>query len=401
MSRPGLQKENPLLRHLYTGSDLSQVHTLDDLRARAAQRLPNFCMEYLEGGSDDEITLRRNRQAYQEVTFRPRTLVDITQRSLATEVFGQAIKMPLMIAPTGFNGLLSDEGDLKLALAAKKAGVPFIQSMVSTVSLERIAETGVRHWMHLYLFKNRENLKGIIARASKAQCEALVVTTDTSIIGNRAWDKRNYRAPMKLNLRNLLHLATRPAWVWDILVPGGMPKFCNLGDFLPPEKASAKNAASFLTQEMDPSLNWEDIRWLREIWPGKLILKGVLASEDAVQAKALGVDGLIISNHGGRQLDSAPSPLDVLPEIRQAVGQDYLLAVDGGLHRGSDIIKAVCLGADLVTSGRASLYGLAAAGQPGAEKALDILNTEADRTLALLGCTQVNQLGRDYLLQKN
>ncbi|WP_114418792.1 alpha-hydroxy acid oxidase [Marinospirillum perlucidum] len=387
-----------MLRYFYTGRDLNKAQNLADLKARAAKKLPNFCMEYLEGGSDDEITLQRNRQAYQEITFRPRTLVDITQRSLSTEVYGQEIQQPLVIAPTGFNGLLSHEGDLKLALAAKKAGIPFIQSMVSTVSLERIAETGVRHWMHLYLFKNRDNLKGIIERAEKAGCEALVLTTDTSIIGNREWDKRNYRAPMKLNLRNLVHLATRPGWIWDILVPQGMPKFCNLGDFLPPEKASAKNAASFLTQEMDPSLNWEDIRWLRQVWPGKLILKGILASEDALQAKALGVDGLIISNHGGRQLDSAPSPLDVLPEIRQAVGQDFLLVVDGGLRRGSDIIKARCLGADLVTSGRAALYGLAAGGQKGAERALEILYSEADRTLALLGCTQLNQLSKDYLL---
>lgn len=386
-----------VLRRLYLGSNLNQVHSLDDLRARAIKKLPNFCLEYLEGGADDELTLSRNRQAYTELTFRPRVLVDITQRDLTTQVFEQPLAFPLAIAPTGFNGLLSHEGDLKLALAAKQAGIPFIQSMVSTVSLERIAATGVRHWMQLYLFKNRENLKGIITRAEQAGCEALVLTVDTSIIGNRTWDKRNYRAPMQLNLPNLAHLATRPAWVWDILVPQGMPKFSNLGDFLPPEKASAKNAASFLTKEMSASLNWQDITWLREIWPGKLILKGILASEDALQAKLLGVDGIIISNHGGRQLDSAPSPIDVLPEIRQAVGQDFLLILDGGLRRGSDLIKALCLGANLVTSGRATLYGLAAAGQAGADKALEILKTEADRTLGLLGCTKIKQLGKAYL----
>jgi len=389
-----------VLRHLYSGSNLNRAQSLDDLRARAAKKLPNFCMEYLEGGADDELTLRRNRQAYDELLFKPRMLVDITQRDLSTPVFNQPISFPFAISPTGFNGLLSHEGDLKLALAAKKAGIPFIQSMVSTVSLERVAATGVRHWMHLYLFKNRDNLKGIIDRAEQAGSEALVLTVDTSIIGNRTWDKRNYKAPMKLNLTNLLHVATKPAWIWDILVPQGMPRFCNLGDFLPPEKASAKNAASFLTDEMDSSLNWQDVRWLRDNWQGKLIIKGILASEDAIQAKALGVDGIIISNHGGRQLDSAPSPIDVLPEIRQAVGQDFLLIVDGGIRRGSDIIKALCLGANLVTSGRAALYGLAAGGQSGAEKALEIIQTEADRTLALLGCTEVKQLGKEYLFKR-
>ena len=388
-----------MLRSLYSGSNLNRAQNLDDLRARAFKRLPNFCREYLEGGADDELTLKHNRQVYDKILFKPRMLVDITQRDLSTQVFGESINFPFAISPTGFNGLLSHEGDLKLALAAKKAGIPFIQSMVSTVSLERIAATGVRHWMQLYLFKNRDNLKGIIARAEKADCEALVLTVDTSIIGNRTWDKRNYKAPMKLNLPNLFHLATRPAWIWDILVPKGMPKFSNLGDFLPPEKASAKNAASFLTEEMSASLSWQDVTWLREIWPGKLIIKGILASEDALQAKALGVDGIIISNHGGRQLDSVPSPMDVLPEIRQAVGQDFLLIVDGGVRRGSDLIKALCLGANLVTSGRAPLYGLAAGGQAGADKALEIIQTEADRTLALLGCTEVKQLGKGCLFK--
>lgn len=388
-----------MLRKLYSGSDLNQAQSIDDLRARAAKKLPNFCLEYLEGGGDDEQTLSRNRQAYQAILFRPRMLVDITQRDLSTQLFDQRIDMPLAIAPTGFNGLLSHEGDLKLALAAKKAGIPFIQSMVSTVSLERIAATGVRHWMQLYLFQNRDNLKGVIDRAEQAGCEALVLTVDTSVFGNRTWDKRNYRAPMQLNLRNLMHLATRPAWIWDILVPNGMPKFTNLGNFLPPEKASAKNAASFLTQEIDPSLNWQDVSWLRENWSGKLILKGILTSEDALQAKFLGVDGIIISNHGGRQLDSAPSAIDVLPEMRQAVGKDFLLIVDGGLRRGSDLIKALCLGANLVTSGRATLYGLAAGGQAGADKALAIIQTEADRTLGLLGCTTTAQLDKTYLHQ--
>lgn len=389
-----------MLRRYYTGRDVTRAQNIDELRGMAAQRLPNFCMEYLEGGSDDEYTLQRNRSAYDEIVFRPRTLVDISQRDLATDLYGESISMPLMIAPTGFNGLLTHEGDRVLAEAAARAGVPFCQSMVSTVSLERIAATGVRHWMQLYLFKNRDNLKGIIERAEAAGCEALVLTTDTSVFGNREWDRRNYRAPMQLDLRNTLHVASRLRWIFDVLVPHGIPRFCNLGDFLPPEKASARNAATFLTQEMDPSLNWEDVSWLRDLWPRKLLLKGVLCAEDAREAQKRGVDGLVISNHGGRQLDTCPSPIDVLPEIRQAVGPDFLLIVDSGLRRGSDFIKARCLGADLAMSGRATLYGLAAGGAAGADRALTILRSEMDRSLGLLGCTRIEQLNADYLMPR-
>lgn len=389
-----------MLRHYYTGRDVTRAQNIDELRSMAAKRLPNFCMEYLEGGSDDEYTLKRNRTAYDELVFRPRTLVDISQRDLSTRLYNQPINMPLMIAPTGFNGLLTHEGDRVLAEAAARAGVPFCQSMVSTVSMERIAATGVRHWMQLYLFKNRDNLKGIIERADAAGCEALVLTTDTSVFGNREWDRRNYRAPMQLDLRNTLHVASRLSWIFDVLVPHGIPRFCNLGDFLPPEKASARNAATFLTQEMDPSLNWKDVSWLRDLWPRKLLLKGVLCAEDAREAQRRGVDGLVISNHGGRQLDTCPSPLDVLPEIRQAVGPDFLLIVDSGLRRGSDFIKARCLGADMAMSGRATLYGLAAGGAAGADRALDILRSEMDRTLGLLGCTDIEQLNPGCLMPR-
>lgn len=388
-----------LTRRYYTGRNVNRAENIDELRSIAARRLPNFCLEYLEGGSDDEFTLRRNRRAYDELTFRPRTLVDISNRSLETRLYDQPISMPLMIAPTGFNGLLTHQGDRVLAEAAARAGVPFCQSMVSTVSLEDIAKTGVRHWMQLYLFKSRDNLQGIIKRAEIAGCEALVLTTDTSAIGNREWDRRNYRAPMQLNLRNTLHVASRLRWIFDVLVPHGIPRFCNLGDFLPPEQASARNAASFLTNEMDASLNWDDVSWLRDLWPRKLILKGVLNAEDAREAQRRGVDGLVISNHGGRQLDTCPSPIDVLPEIRQAVGPDFLLIVDSGLRRGSDFIKARCLGADIAMSGRATLYGLAAGGAAGADRALKILRTEMNRTLGLLGCTGIEQLNEGYLLR--
>lgn len=384
-------------RRYYRGRNVARAQNIDELRAMAARRLPNFSFEYLEGGADDELTLRRNRGAYEAILFRPRTLVDVSQRDLSCRLFEREIAMPAVIAPTGFNGLLSHEGDLVLAEAARDAGIPMCQSMVSTVELERVAATGVRHWMQIYPFKDRENLAGVVKRAEKAGSEAIVLTTDVALFGNREWDRRNYRAPMKLDLRNLLHVASRPRWIFDVLVPHGMPRFRNLGDFLPPGQDSARNAATFLSAQMDPSLNWQDVQWLRDLWPRKLIVKGILLAEDAQRAKALGVDGLVVTNHGGRQLDGCLAPIEVLPEIRAAVGPDMTVIIDSGLRRGSDFIKARALGADAAMSGRATLYGLAAGGRAGATRALEILRSEMDRTLGLLGCSKLGDVDVDRI----
>ncbi|NMG73442.1 alpha-hydroxy-acid oxidizing protein [Aromatoleum diolicum] len=363
----------------------------------AAARVPNFCFEYLEGGADDELSLQRNRSSYDAISFLPRTLIDVSVRDLSCPLFGSRVDMPVVIAPTGFNGLLSHQGDLMLAEAARDAGIPMCQSMVSTVSLEQITATGVRHWMQIYPFKDRDNLAGVVRRAEQAGSEAIVLTTDVPLFGNREWDRRNYRAPMKLNLDSLIDVAMRPRWVWDVLVPHGMPRFKNLGGFLPPGQDSARNAATFLSTQMDPSLNWRDVQWLRDLWPRKLIIKGILSAEDALRAKSLGVDGLVITNHGGRQLDGCTAPIEVLPDIRDAVGPEMTLIVDSGLRRGSDFVKARALGADAAMSGRATLYGLAAGGKPGAARALEILRTEIDRTLGLLGCPVLAELNREHV----
>ncbi|WP_019451484.1 alpha-hydroxy acid oxidase [Cupriavidus sp. BIS7] len=384
-------------RRLYRGRDVRRAQNIAELRAMAAARLPNFCLEYLEGGADDELTLRRNRASFDAIAFTPRTLVDVSARDSGCTLFGERISMPAVIAPTGFNGLLTHEGDLALAHAAREAGIPMCQSMVSTVALERIAETGVRHWMQIYPFKDRENLAGVVRRAEAAGSEAIVVTTDVPVLGNREWDRRNYRAPMKLDLANLIDLAMRPNWWWDVLVPHGMPRFRNLGDVLPPGRDDARNAATFLSKQMDPSLNWEDVQWLRGLWPRKLIIKGILRPDDALRAKALGVDALIITNHGGRQLDSCVAPIEVLPAIRSAVGPEMTLIVDSGLRRGSDFVKARAMGADAAMSGRATLYGLAAGGKDGVTHALAILRAEIDRTLGLLGCPVLTDVSSDWV----
>ncbi|MFN3985626.1 MAG: alpha-hydroxy acid oxidase [Rhodocyclaceae bacterium] len=385
-------------RRLYQGRRVERAESIMELRAMAARRLPSFCLEYLEGGADDEITLARNRQAYDDLTFVPRSLVDVSQRDTACELFGEASAMPLVIAPTGFNGLLTHAGDRALAEAARDAGIPFCQSMVSTIPLEDIAATGVRHWMQLYPFKDRECLASVVARAEQAGCEAIVLTTDTAAFGNREWDRRNYRAPMQLNLRNLLDVACHPRWVFDVLVPHGMPRFRNLGMALPPGQDSARNAATFLAAQMDASLSWGDIGWLREMWPRQLMLKGVLSVDDARRAESLGVDGLVLSNHGGRQLDTCVAPIEVLAEIRRAVGPEMTLIVDSGLRRGSDVVKARALGADAGMCGRAVLYGLAAGGRAGAVRALAILRAEIERTLGLLGTPTLDEVGPECLL---
>ncbi|HJV28850.1 MAG TPA: alpha-hydroxy acid oxidase [Aromatoleum sp.] len=384
-------------RKLYRGNDLRRAQNIAELRAMAAARVPNFCFEYLEGGADDELTLRRNRSSYDAVTLLPRTLVDVSVRDLGCELFGSRIEMPMVIAPTGFNGLLSHEGDLMLAEAAREAGIPMCQSMVSTVELERLAATGVRHWMQIYPFKDRDNIAKIVKRAERAGSEAIVLTTDVALFGNREWDRRNYRAPMKLDAANLLHVAMSPRWVFDVLVPHGMPRFRNLGDFLPPGQDSARNAATFLSKQMDPSLNWGDVQWLRDLWPRKLIVKGILLPSDALRAREMGVDGIVVTNHGGRQLDGCPAPIEVLPQIREAVGSEMTVIVDSGLRRGSDFVKARALGADAAMSGRATLYGLAAGGKPGVRRALEILRSEIDRTLGLLGCPVLGEVGAELV----
>lgn len=358
----------------------------------AARRLPNFCLEYLEGGADDELSLARNRRALDDILLLPRTLVDVSRRELAVPLFGQDSALPAIIAPTGFNGLLSHEGDRVLAEAARAAGIPFCQSMVSTVALEEIAATGARHWMQIYPFKDRDNLAAVVKRAERAGCEAIVLTTDASVFGNREWDRRNYRAPMKLTARNLLDLALHPRWILDVLVPHGMPRFRNLGDFLPPGMDSARNAAAFLAAQMDTSLTWDDLRRLRELWPRKLLVKGVLLPEDALRAREAGADGVVVSNHGGRQLDGAPAPIETLAAVRQAVGAEMTVIVDSGFRRGSDFVKARALGADAAMSGRATLYGLAAAGAAGAARALEILHSEMERTLGLIGCVRMAEV---------
>lgn len=385
-------------RRLYKGTDYRRAHSIDELREVARRRVPNFCFEYVEGGSDDEVTLKRNRSVFEEIGFVPRTLVDVSARSQAIDLFGKPSAAPFMIGPTGFSGLLTREGDLALARAAASAGIPYILSNASTMRLEDVVQrAGGRVWMQLYLYRTRDYAARLVDRMKAASVEALVVTTDSAIFGNREWDRRNYARPLKLDLRNTIDVMLHPRWIFDVLVPHGVPRFANLGDMLPPGQDSVQGAASAISKELDPSLNWSDIRWLRDIWPGKLIVKGVMCAEDAVTAVNTGADGIVLSNHGGRQLDGAVSSMEILPEVAAAVGGRLTVMLDGGFRRGSDIVKARALGADAVLLGRATTYGLAAGGEAGVAHAINLLKTEVDRVVGLLGCSDLSRLDAGYI----
>ena len=295
--------------------------------------------------------------------------------------------------------MLHHRADIALALAAKKNGIPFCLSTVSNVSLEEVAsEVDNRLWMQLYIMTDREITRNILQRAEKANYEALVFTTDANIFGNREWDKRNYRAPAKLNLRNMIDVVRHPRWIFDVLVPHGVPRFENIVNFMPPEAKTAKGGVAIFPKLFAPEISWSDVAWLREKWSRKLILKGILNSADALRAVELGCDGIIISNHGGRQLDSCVSTIEVMPEIVEAVGDKITIIIDGGFRRGTDVLKAMALGAHAVMIGRATLFGLAAGGHDGVNHALSILTTEIDRALGQLGCTCLDQLSPQMLI---
>jgi len=303
-------------------SDFRKSLTIEELRSIAKRRLPAFVMEYLEGGAEDEVTLRHNREDFEHLAFVPRTLVDVTRRDLSTPVFGETLPLPIAIAPTGSNGLHAKRGDLALARAAAAFGIPFIQSTVSTLRLETVAtQVGGHHWMQLYMLKDKAVTEAIVARAAAAGCGALVVTTDTVVFGNREWDRRHYAGPASLRFGSKLELLAHPRWVWDVLVPSGPPVFENLLEFLPGRKGNPVETRAFLVAQMDPSLTFADIAWLRRIWPRKLVVKGVLDPDDARRAADAGADGIVVSNHGGRQLDGATSTIAALPAIAEAVGE--------------------------------------------------------------------------------
>ncbi len=388
-----------LKRKLYSGNDFRKAVSIDDLHEIARRRIPNFALEYVVGGAENENSLSWNQEALKSIRFIPNTLVDTSSRKLPINLFDKESSSPLIIAPTGLNGMLQHRADVALAHAAKNNNIPFCLSTVSNVSLEDVAqEAGGRLWMQLYVMSDRDITRDILKRAENENYEALVFTTDANVFGNREWDKRNYRAPAKLTMRNMMDVACHPRWMFDVLVPHGIPRFENIVKFMPPEAKTAKGGVAIFPKLFAPDISWDEVSWLREKWPRKLILKGILNAADAVRAAELGCDGIIITNHGGRQLDSCVAPIEVLPEIVEAVGDRMTIIVDSGFRRGTDVLKAIALGANAVMIGRATLFGLAAGGQDGVNHALSILTTEIDRALGQLGCNSLDELHSEMLI---
>ncbi len=379
-------------------SVLDRCYNIADMREFARRRLPKGVFEYLDRGAEDEIALVDNREAFKRMKLRTRFLVDLSERDMGTELLGKRAELPLAIAPTGIAGLTWYQGELELAKAAAAKGIPFTLATGSITSMEKIAEVaGGRLWFQLYMWKEQELSYEMVGRARDAGFEALVVTIDGGLGNNREYNRRNgFTVPFTITARGLTDMTLHPRWligvIFRYLVTTGMPRHENY-----PEKYAHRitRGASAERPQRHTAMTWEDIDRMRDFWPGKLIIKGILREEDAVLAVEHGADAVVVSNHGGRALDSAAPTIEILPEVVAAVGKRTTVILDSGIRRGSDMVKALALGADAVLTGRATLYGTSVAGQAGAEKALSILATEFEKTMAYVGCRNIAEVNAD------
>jgi isopentenyl diphosphate isomerase/L-lactate dehydrogenase-like FMN-dependent dehydrogenase len=376
-----------------------RVVNVEDLRRLARRRLPQIIFEYIDGGAEDEVTLRANRDAFAAVTFRPRQAVAVPVCDLRTAVLGAELALPALLAPVGYSRAMHPDGELGAARAAGAAGTGYILSTVSGYGLEDVrAATAGPVWYQLYPIGGRAAAEAAIARARGAGFSALVVTVDTGVAGLRERDIRNgmgelVGGPLLAKLRYLPQLLTHPRWLMSFLLHGGLPVLPNI--VIPgqgPMPLVDVNTALGHTP-----ITWADLRWVRDLWPGPIVIKGVLTGEDARRAVDAGAAAVVVSNHGGRQLDGAPASLRALPEVVAAVNGQAEVLMDGGIRRGSDILKAICLGARAVLLGRAYAYGLAAAGEAGVARVLEILRADLERSLKLLGCAAISNLGRSFV----
>jgi L-lactate dehydrogenase (cytochrome) len=373
------------------------ITQIEDLRRLAQKRVPRMFYDYADSGSWTESTYRANQSDFNDIKLRQRVAVDMTNRTTATTMVGQAVSMPVALAPTGLTGMQHADGEILAARAAREFGVPFTLSTMSICSIEDVAEhAGQGFWFQLYMMKDRAFMSRLIARAKAAQCGALVLTLDLQILGQRHKDIVNgLSAPPKLTLKNMLNIATKPRWALGMLSTQRR-QFGNIvGHVTGVDDMSS--LSTWTAQQFDPSLNWDDVAWVKSQWDGKLIIKGILDVEDARLAAASGADALVVSNHGGRQLDGAESSIRVLPKIVDAVGSQIEIHMDSGIRSGQDVLKARALGARGVYIGRAFLYGLGAMGQAGVQCALEIIHKELDVTMALCGHRDIENVGRDII----
>jgi L-lactate dehydrogenase (cytochrome) len=368
---------------------MKTVTCIEDLRTLARSRVPRAFFDYADSGSYNEETLRANRTDLEAIKLRQRVLVDVSNRSLATTILGQKVMAPFVLAPIGLCGMQRGNGEILAARAANAAGIPFTLSTMSICSIEDVAEaTRKPFWFQLYVIRDRGFSKDIMSRAVAAKCSALVLTVDLQVLGQRHRDIKNgMTVPPQIRIRNIIDVASKPAWAWSILT-GKRKTFGNLAGHVKGME-NVNELAQWTNSQFDPALSWKDVEWIKKIWPGKLIIKGILDVEDAKTAVKLGADAIVVSNHGGRQLDGAPSSISALPKIAEAVGADTEVLFDGGVRTGADMMRALALGARACLIGRAYIYGLGAGGQAGVSKAIDILKKELDVTMALTGTNRV------------
>ncbi len=378
---------------------MAVITNVEDLRILAKKRVPRMFYDYADSGSWTESTYRANESDFQKIKLRQRILVNMEHRSTATTMIGQRVAMPVAIAPTGLTGMQHADGEILAARAAKKFDVPFTLSTMSICSIEDVAEGTDHHpfWFQLYVMKDRDFIERLIERAKRANCSALVLTLDLQILGQRHKDLKNgLSAPPKLTIANMINIATKPRWALGML---GTPRrqFGNIVGHVKGVSDMSK-LSEWTASQFDPALNWNDVQWIKKLWGGKLILKGIQDPEDARLALNSGADALIVSNHGGRQLDGAESSIQCLPAIVDAVGKHIEVHMDGGIRSGQDVLKARALGAQGCYIGRAFLYGLGAMGGPGVTKVLEMIHKELDLTMAFCGRTDIETVDKSILL---
>ena len=375
---------------------MTTITNVADLRELARRRVPRAFFEYADRGSYDESTLRENVRALDRIKLRQRVMIDVDRRNLATSFIGQPVSLPLAIAPTGLTGLQYGGGEILGARAAAEAGIPFTLSTMSICSIEQVAAAcDTPFWFQVYVMRDRGFTRELIQRAHAAKCSALMLTVDLTIQGQRHREIKNGLAvPPKLTLRNAVDIMSKPRWAWNVLRAPSR-SFGNLAGRIGGD--SLTTLAQWIASQFDPTLSWADLAWIREAWPGKLIIKGIMDPRDAKLAADHGVDAIVVSNHGGRQLDGAPASIDALPAVVQEVGDRCEVLFDGGITSGQALFKALALGARGALMGKAFLYGLGAMGQPGVAAAIGIIAKELSTTMALCGQTDVRAISRDAL----
>lgn len=380
---------------------LQRCANVEDLRSLARRALPRGVFDYIDGAAEDERTAAANVDGFARYAFRPRVMRDVSRVEVHTELAGGPASAPLVLAPTGFTRIAHPEGELAVARAAGRAGLPYVLSTLGTRSIEEVAAVSSgRLWFQVYVWKDRGLVLELLERAGAAGFEAIVITVDTPVLGRRERDvRRGFSLPPKIGLDTLVDGARHPRWSLD-LVRAEPIHFANVGSRPGIDGSTAVSLSEYVAEQFDPALSWRDIDWFREHWDGRILLKGVQCAQDAATARSCGVDDIVVSNHGGRQLDRARGAIEVLSEVREAVGDECGVICDGGVRRGGDLAIARALGADAVMVGRPYLYGLAAGGEQGVDHVLELLTSELRRSMALLGVTSIEELGPELLVDR-